>query len=105
MGSRSIHPAVTAMQRHATSAEAMLKQLANANRLMILCSLVTGKKSVGSLAELVNLSSSAISQHLAKMRDAGLVDCERRGQHVHYRICNMEAQALLSTLHLIYCKD
>jgi len=99
------HPAIATMRRHASTAEAMLKQLANAKRLMILCSLVTGEKRVGELASLVGLSSSALSQHLAKMREAGLVDCDKRGQHVHYRICNMEAQALLSTLYLIYCKS
>ncbi len=92
------------MQRNAAKAEGMLKQLANAKRLMILCSLVGGEKSVGELAEIVGLSSSALSQHLAKMREAKLVDAEKRGQMVYYRISSMEAQALLSTLYLIYCK-
>ena len=92
------------MQRNAAKAEGMLKQLANAKRLMILCSLVGGEKSVGELAEIVGLSSSALSQHLAKMREAELVDAEKRGQMVYYRISSMEAQSLLSTLYLIYCK-
>lgn len=92
------------MQRNAAKAEAMLKQLANAKRLMILCSLVGGEKSVGELAEIVGLSSSALSQHLAKMREAELVGAEKRGQMVYYRISSMEGQALLSTLYLIYCK-
>ena len=92
------------MQRNAAKAEAMLKQLANAKRLMILCNLVGGEKSVGELAEIVGLSSSALSQHLAKMREAELVSAEKRGQMVYYRISSMEAQALLSTLYLIYCK-
>ncbi len=92
------------MQRNAAKAEGMLKQLANAKRLMILCSLVGGEKSVGELADIVGLSSSALSQHLAKMREAELVDAEKRGQMVYYRISSMEAQALLSTLYLIYCK-
>jgi ArsR family transcriptional regulator len=93
-----------AMQHNAAKAEAMLKQLANAKRLMILCSLVGGEKSVGELAEIVGLSSSALSQHLAKMREAELVDADKRGQMVYYRISSMEAQALLSTLYFIYCK-
>lgn len=92
------------MQRNAAKAEAMLKQLANAKRLMILCSLVGGVKSAGELAEIVGLSSSALSQHLAKMREAELVGAEKRGQMVYYRISSMEAQALLSTLYLIYCR-
>lgn len=92
------------MQRNATQAEAMLKQLANANRLMVLCHLVSGEKTVGDLAEAVGLSQSALSQHLAKLRDAGLVKSDKRGLSVYYSICSMEAQALLSVLHLIYCR-
>ena len=104
----SLHPKnlpLAVMKRNAAKAEAMLKQLANAKRLMILCSLVGGEKSVGELADIVGLSSSALSQHLAKMRDAELVRTDKRGQMVYYRIHSMEAQALLSTLYLIYCKE
>lgn len=93
------------MKRHAAEAAAMMKQLANPNRLVILCQLVTQEKSVGELAESVGLSQSALSQHLAKMREAGLVDFEKRGQMVYYRLCSMQANALLSALYLIYCRD
>lgn len=92
------------MQRNAAKAEAMLKLLANAKRLMILCYLVKGEKSVGQLAALVGLSHSAISQHLAKMRDQELVEADKQGQMVFYRISNPEVEAILSTLYLIYCK-
>lgn len=92
------------MQKNAAQAEALLKQLANANRLMVLCHLVSGEKTVGELAEAVGLSQSALSQHLAKLREAGLVESDKRGLSVYYRICSMEAQALLSVLHLIYCR-
>jgi ArsR family transcriptional regulator len=92
------------MQKNAAQAEALLKQLANANRLMVLCHLVSGEKTVGELAEAVGLSQSALSQHLAKLREAGLVESDKRGLLVYYRICSMEAQALLSVLHLIYCR-
>lgn len=92
------------MEANACKAEEVLKQLANAKRLLILCSLLGGEKCVGELAETVSLSPSALSQHLAKMRDAGLVAFEKRGQMVFYRISSMEAHALLSTLYLIYCK-
>jgi ArsR family transcriptional regulator, virulence genes transcriptional regulator len=105
MNSEHKNPSLAVMQRNAAKAEAMLKQLANAKRLMILCSLVSGEKSVGELADIVGLSSSALSQHLAKMREAELVSYEKRGQMVYYRISSMEAQALLSTLYLIYCKN
>ena len=92
------------MQKNAAAAELLLKQLANANRLMVLCHLVAGEKTVGELAEAVGLSQSALSQHLAKLREAGLVSSDKRGLSVYYRICSMEAQALLSVLRLIYCR-
>jgi DNA-binding transcriptional ArsR family regulator len=93
------------MQRNAAKAEAMLRLLANARRLMILCHLVRGAKSVGHLAELLGLSSSALSQHLAKMRDLKMVASDKKGQMVFYRISNPEVEAILSALYLIYCKD
>lgn len=92
------------MQRSAAQAEGLLKQLANASRLMVLCHLVAGEKTVGQLAEVVGLSHSALSQHLSKLKDAGLVTSDKRGLMVYYRICSIEAQALLSVLHLIYCR-
>ena len=93
------------MNRHAGEAAAMMKQLANPKRLLILCQLLSGRKPVGELAEAVGLSQPALSQHLAKMREAGLVEAEKRGQMVYYRLSSMEANALLSTLYLIYCRD
>ena len=93
------------MKRHAAQAAAMLKQLANAKRLLILCQLVAMEKSVSELSKTVGLSQSALSQHLAKMRQAKLVTTEKRGQNVYYRLASMQAHALLSTLYLIYCKD
>ena len=92
------------MRANACKAEVILKQLANSKRLLILCSLLAGEKNVGYLAEIVDLSQSALSQHLTKMRKAGLVEHEKRGQMVFYHISNMEVHALLSTLYLIYCK-
>ena len=92
------------MQRNAAKAEAMLKLLANAKRLMILCHLVKGEKSVGQLSDLVGISQSALSQHLAKMRGLNMVESHKNGQMVYYRISNHEVEAILSTLYLIYCK-
>ena len=86
------------MERNASKAEAMLKLLANAKRLMILCHLVKGEKSVGQLSDLVGLSQSALSQHLAKMRDLKIVDSDKQGQMVYYKISNHEVEAILSTL-------
>jgi ArsR family transcriptional regulator len=96
--------ALEAMKKNAGAAEAMLKSLANASRLLVLCNLVSGEKTVGELLEIVGLSQSALSQHLARLRADGLVASEKRGQMVYYRIASVEAQALLSTLYIIYCK-
>lgn len=91
------------MRRNAARAESMLKLLANANRLMILCALVKEEKNVTQLSEMLGLSQSALSQHLAKLREEGVVSAERRGMQVFYRIASMEAQAILNTLYLLYC--
>ena len=104
MNKRRTSPLIDQMQRSAGKAEALLKQLANANRLMVLCHLVSGEKSAGELAQSLGLSQSALSQHLAKLREAGLVESDKRGLMVYYRICSIEAQALLSVLDLIYCR-
>ncbi|MBI1275186.1 metalloregulator ArsR/SmtB family transcription factor [bacterium] len=93
------------MQRNAARAEAMLKQMANRHRLLVLCNLVTGEKTVSELMEMLGISQSALSQHLSKMRAAGLVNAEKRGQQVYYRISSVEAQALLSTLYLMFCNE
>lgn len=92
------------MKRSAAKAEALLKELANAHRLMVLCTLAAGEKTAGELAEASDLSQSALSQHLARLREAGLVESEKRGQQVIYRISSMEAQALLSVLYVMFCK-
>jgi DNA-binding transcriptional ArsR family regulator len=97
-------PDIKALGRNAAKAEAMLKQLAHAGRLVILCGLTEGEKTVGQLVELVDLSQSAVSQHLAKLREAALVESDRRGQMVFYRLKSKEVQAIISTLYRIYCK-
>ena len=82
----------------------MLKALANRGRLMVLCQLVEhGEMRVGDLAEAVGLSQSALSQHLAKMREEGLVAFRRDGQSLFYRIGDARCEALLATLHTLYC--
>ncbi len=98
----STHP-YQSMASKAGKAEALLKQLANTKRLMVLCTLSQGEHHAGELSKVTGLSSSALSQHLAKMLQMNLVSREKRGQHVFYRIASPEAQALLSTLYLIYC--
>ena len=89
----------------AATASAMLGAMANANRLKLLCALHDGEKSVTELAEHVRLSQGALSQHLAKIRSLGLVETRRDGQMIYYRLAGREVQAILKTLHLLYCSD
>ena len=91
-------------ERKAAEAAALLKLLANENRLLILCRLVVvGEMSVNELAEAVGLSQSALSQHLAKMREEGLLGTRREAQTVFYRIADPNAARLLALLKNIYC--
>ncbi len=94
-----------AMQHNAMAAEKMLKLLANNKRLMILCHLLNDALTVGALNQKIALSQSALSQHLAKMRQDGLVQADKQGQHVYYRIAKPEVGAILNVLYEIYCKE
>lgn len=83
-----------------------LKAIANARRLMLLCKLVEhGELMVGDLAREVGLSQSACSQHLAKMRDEGLVSFRRESQALWYSIADPRVETLFATLYQLYCKD
>jgi ArsR family transcriptional regulator len=82
----------------------LLKAMANQRRLMVLCKLVeVGEMRVGELVEAVGLSQSALSQHLAVMREEGLVTFRRESQTLWYRIADPRTEALLAALHHIFC--
>jgi ArsR family transcriptional regulator len=94
------------LERKAASVADLLGALANERRLMILCRLVEwGEGSVGALAEAVGLSQSALSQHLARMRQEGLVGFRRDGQTLWYRIAEPRVEELFATLHRLFCQD
>lgn len=89
---------------HARRAATLLKVLGNDRRLLILCALVDGEKTVGDLEVLSGLRQSALSQHLARLRKEGLVATRRVAQHVHYRLVSGEAMAIIETLAAAYCQ-
>ncbi len=91
------------MQEHAQAAANLLKALANENRLMILCTLIDGELSVGELNTRVPLSQSALSQHLASLREAGLVATRKEAQTVYYSLQGNDAQKIIAVLQSIYC--
>jgi DNA-binding transcriptional ArsR family regulator len=91
-------------ERSAAEAVQLLKLLANERRLVILCRLVAeGEMSVGALARAVRLGQSALSQHLARMREEGLVATRRDAQSVFYRIADARVARVLRVLKGIYC--
>lgn len=93
------------LEKQAVEVAGILRALANERRLMILCKLVECEEStVNALAEAVGLSQSALSQHLAKMRDEGLVTFRRESQTLWYRIADPRIEQLFATLHRLYCK-
>ena len=91
------------LAEHAQAATNFLKTLANDKRLMICCCLGEQEMSVSDLNKLVPLSQSALSQHLAKMRDAGLVATRRESQTIFYRLANDNVLKIITTLKSIYC--
>lgn len=88
---------------HAAEAASLLRALANEQRLMILCSLVPGPLTVGEINERVPLSQSALSQHLAVLRQSAIVQTERKAQSVRYSLPSGPVTRLLGVLHEEYC--
>lgn len=97
--------AVTALQDRAEEAAALLRALANPDRLLLLCRLVEGECSVGDLGVATGIGQPSLSQQLAVLRAERLVNTRRDGQRVHYRITSPEAMAVLRTLHELFCSN
>ena len=91
------------MLAKAADAAGLLRLLGNEKRLMVLCHLVEGERGAGALADAVDLSQSALSQHLALLRDSGLVATRREGQGIFYRLADPKAAEVLHLLHRLYC--
>jgi ArsR family transcriptional regulator, virulence genes transcriptional regulator len=101
---RHAEPGLAQLERKAAEATGLLKLLANENRLLILCRLAgAGEMSVGKLADAVKLSQSALSQHLARMREEGLIASRRDAQTVFYHIADDNAGRLLKLLKGMFC--
>lgn len=91
------------LQESARRASALLKAMSNEHRLMILCQLLPGEKSVGELERIIGLSQSALSQHLARLRRDSLVTTRRQAQTIFYSLAGIEAKAVIDTLYGLYC--
>jgi len=92
-----------AMHQKAADAVRLLTSLANESRLMVMCVLAEGEISVGNLNERIDLSQSALSQHLAILREQGLVKTRRESQTIYYTLADTEAIDLIQKLHELFC--
>lgn len=97
---------VADFRERAAEAAALLKAIGNENRLLILCHLMAaGEMTVGALVTEIGLSQSALSQHLARLREDGLVDYRRVAQTLHYRLSDPRTARVIALLRDIYCPD
>jgi ArsR family transcriptional regulator len=94
---------VSQFEASAAEAAKLLRALGNERRLMILCQLAEGERSVGQIQPIVGLSQSALSQHLAVLRDEGVVAARREATTVWYRIADPAALKVVATLAEIFC--
>jgi DNA-binding transcriptional ArsR family regulator len=95
---------ISRLEEKAAEAARLLRLLSNEKRLLLLCILAgEGEMSVGALAEALALSQSALSQHLALLREDGLVATRRAGTTIYYRLADPRAAAVLATLRDVFC--
>lgn len=92
------------MEQNVHSASLLLKALSNECRLLILCNILDGEKSVSELNQRIDLSQSALSQHLARLRRDNLVKVRKQAQTVYYRIASDEAKQVIGLMHRLYCE-
>jgi len=94
---------IEAMRAHAPDAAGLMKALGNESRLMILCTLAEGERSVGDLNAMIPLSQSPLSQQLARLRGQGIVETRRESQTIYYSLAPGPADRVIRLLHDIYC--
>ena len=95
--------AIAALEEKAEYVAGRLALLANAKRLLVLCTLAQGEASVGEIQRAIGMGQSALSQHLAKLREAGIVATRRDGQTIYYRLDDPETAAMLDSLYETFC--
>ena len=98
-------PTLEGLAVQAGLASGFLKTLANEGRLMILCALVDGEKSVSELEQLVQVKQAAVSQQLARLRAEGLVSARRDGRSIWYSLLDPKTKQMIGLLHEMFCKQ
>jgi DNA-binding transcriptional ArsR family regulator len=97
--------ALALLQSRAEDAAALLKALANADRLLLLCHLVEAERSVGTLGSVTGIAQPTLSQQLGVLRTEGLVATRREGKSIFYRIASPAVHAVLKTLYELFCAE
>ena len=92
------------MAQSAGRASSLMKTLGHKDRLMILCHLADGEKSVGEIAGLLEISQSPLSQHLSRMRKESLVETRREAQTIYYSLKSGEAKKIVEVLYELFCE-
>ncbi len=92
------------LRRRSEGVAALLKQLSHPQRLLILCCMAEGEKSVGEIEKACGASQSAVSQFLKGMRLEGLIESRREGKQVYYKIVDKRVLELIRSLYQIFCK-
>jgi DNA-binding transcriptional ArsR family regulator len=104
-GNIDVADAVAPMAAHARQASVFLKALAHESRLLILCILAEGEKSVGDLEAILSQRQSTVSQQLARLRLDGLVATRREGKLIYYSLANDDVRAILQAVHQVFCRQ
>ena len=104
MKSQAAPRSLSTLRRRSEEVAGLLKQLSHPQRLLILCSLAEGEKSVGDIEKACGASQSAVSQFLKAMRLEGLVEARREGKQVFYQIADDRLLNLMQSLYVIFCK-
>jgi DNA-binding transcriptional ArsR family regulator len=100
---RAVTPEIAELMRNARRASDFMKALSHENRLLLLCLLAEGEKSVGELEAILSLRQAAVSQQLARLRLDGLVSARREGKTVIYAIADEGARRMIGVVHDIFC--
>lgn len=102
---KEFSPELDELMRNARRASDFLKALSHENRLLLLCLMAEGERSVGELENILSLRQSAVSQQLARLRFDGLVIARREGKAVYYRIANEDVRRMIGVIYDIFCAD
>lgn len=94
---------IAAMREAADSACALLKTLGNRERLLLLCQLIEGEKSVSQLEELLDIHQPTLSQQLGVLRAEGVVETRREGKRIYYSLASAQATRMVNTIYGIFC--